>query len=66
VPADLVLAGTPIDLARLVDPGKPIVRVRYDLEELPGETPLAEVVEQEPAVGEPRALRCKYACPPRE
>lgn len=46
IPADLVLAGTPIDLARLVDPKKPVVRVRYDLEELPGETPLSEVLDE--------------------
>jgi predicted GTPase len=39
VPADVVLSATPIDLARLVSPGKPIVRVRYELEETP-ETPI--------------------------
>lgn len=46
VPADLVLAGTPIDLAALVSPGKPIHRVRYDLEELPGEPALGAVLEE--------------------
>jgi predicted GTPase len=30
-PADVVLAGTPIDLARLVKVNKPVVRVRYDV-----------------------------------
>ncbi|MBT3784021.1 GTPase, partial [bacterium] len=29
--ADLVLSGTPIDLGRIVNSNKPIVRVRYDL-----------------------------------
>lgn len=45
VPADLVLSGTPIDLADLVDPGKPVVRVRFDLSEIEGEPPLAEVLD---------------------
>ena len=44
-PADLVLAGTPIDLAGLIDPGKPIVRVRYDLAEIDGEPPLGDVLD---------------------
>ncbi|MBI5836705.1 MAG: GTPase [Candidatus Eisenbacteria bacterium] len=30
---DLVLSGTPIDLARIIHPNKPIVRVRYRLQE---------------------------------
>lgn len=29
VPADLVLDASPVDLARLLDPHKPIVRVHY-------------------------------------
>jgi predicted GTPase len=33
VPCDLVLVGTPIDLARVVHIAKPSLRVRYDLEE---------------------------------
>ena len=33
VPADLVLAATPIDLTRVLPLNKPVVRVRYDLEE---------------------------------
>jgi predicted GTPase len=33
VPADLVLAATPIDLTRVLTVNKPVVRVRYDLEE---------------------------------
>ena len=52
-PADLVLSATPIDLGRLIDPKKAIVRVRYELEEVP-ETPieplLAGVVERARAV----------------
>ncbi|MCB9679723.1 MAG: GTPase [Alphaproteobacteria bacterium] len=42
VDADVVLAGTPIDLASVVpDPrGRPVLRVRYDLEEIPGEPSL--------------------------
>ncbi|HEU0237636.1 MAG TPA: cyclic 2,3-diphosphoglycerate synthase [Candidatus Limnocylindrales bacterium] len=43
-PADIVLAATPIDLGRLLDPGRPIVRVRYELEEMP-DTPLDPLLE---------------------
>ncbi len=48
VPADLVLSGTPIDLARLLggELSRPLLRVRYDLEELPGETPLATILDE--------------------
>jgi predicted GTPase len=35
VPCDLVLAGTPIDLARLLRVRHRVVRVRYELEEVP-------------------------------
>lgn len=45
VPADLVLSGTPIDLEGLVDPDKPIVRVRFDLAEIDGEPPLDGVLD---------------------
>lgn len=34
VPADLVLVGTPIDLARFIDIDKPLARVNYVLEEI--------------------------------
>jgi predicted GTPase len=46
VPADLVLAATPIDLTRVLKIHKPIVRVRYELEPLTGslEAALAPVV----------------------
>jgi predicted GTPase len=46
VPADLVLAGTPIDLGGLIDPGIPVIRVRYDLEELAGEPPLGALLDR--------------------
>ncbi len=36
VPAELVLAATPIDLRRVLTLNKPIVRVRYDLDEASG------------------------------
>ena len=35
-PADLVLFGTPIDLGRIITVNKPLVRVRYELEEIGG------------------------------
>jgi predicted GTPase len=37
MPADLVLSATPIDLTRVLKLEKPVVRVRYELEELAGE-----------------------------
>lgn len=33
-PAEVVIAGTPIDLSRVININKPVVRVRYDLEEI--------------------------------
>ncbi len=33
-PAEVVITGTPIDLSRVIDIRKPVVRVRYDLEEI--------------------------------
>jgi predicted GTPase len=47
VEADLILTGTPIDLHAIVpDPrGRPMLRVRYDLEELPGEPPIRAILE---------------------
>jgi len=46
VPADVVLAATPIDLTRVLKLSKPIVRVRYELEPVTGtlEAPLAPIV----------------------
>ncbi|RLG51752.1 MAG: GTPase [Thermoproteota archaeon] len=43
VPCDTVVSGTPIDLARLVKLDKPIVRVRYELQEI-GEPTLEDVI----------------------
>jgi predicted GTPase len=37
MPADLVLSATPIDLTRVLKLEKPVVRVRYELEELAGD-----------------------------
>jgi predicted GTPase len=42
--ADLVVIGTPIDLRRVIDIRKPAVRVRYDLDVLPGSPSLADVL----------------------
>jgi predicted GTPase len=43
VDCDAVIVGTPIDLARLVDLGHPVRRVRYDLQEV-GSPTLADVL----------------------
>ncbi|MBM4249959.1 MAG: GTPase [Euryarchaeota archaeon] len=44
-PCDLVLIGTPIDLSRAVHVKKPVVRVRYDLQEI-GRPDLLTVMEK--------------------
>jgi len=36
VPADVVLAATPIDLTRVLKIDKPVVRVRYELDPVSG------------------------------
>jgi predicted GTPase len=36
IPADVVLAATPIDLTRVLSVPKPVVRVRYELEPVTG------------------------------
>ena len=41
---DLVVIGTPIDLRSVIDIGKPAVRVRYDLQILPGSPTLADIL----------------------
>jgi predicted GTPase len=41
---DVVVIGTPIDLRRVIDIRKPALRVRYDLEILPGSPSLADVL----------------------
>jgi predicted GTPase len=43
VPADVVLAGTPINLGRLLKLDKPVVRVRYETEQVSG-FPLGELL----------------------
>jgi predicted GTPase len=45
VPCDVVIVGTPIDLSRLVKIRKPVVRARYELQEI-GQPDLAQVVDQ--------------------
>jgi predicted GTPase len=52
MPCDVVLAATPIDLTRVLTLNKPIVRVRYELEEVHGPS-LAELLE--PIVAAARA-----------
>ncbi len=42
---DLVVIGTPIDLRRVIDIGKPAVRVRYDLDVLPESPQLLDVLK---------------------
>jgi predicted GTPase len=41
---DLVVIGTPIDLRRVITISKPAVRVRYDLEILPGSPQLTDIL----------------------
>jgi predicted GTPase len=43
VPCDIVVVGTPIDLSRLVTIRKPVVRARYDLQEI-GRPDLADAL----------------------
>jgi len=42
---DLVVIGTPIDLARLLRVNKPSQRVRYELQEI-GQPTLAEIIKK--------------------
>jgi predicted GTPase len=46
VEADVVVIGTPIDLRRVIEINKPAVRVRYDLDVLPGSPSLLDVLGQ--------------------
>jgi predicted GTPase len=64
MPADLVLSATPIDLTRILKLTKPVVRVRYELEEMkadPGAPTLtdllAPIVERARAATAPGANR---------
>ena len=45
VPADVIVSGSPIDLGRLINPGKPIVRAYYEVEVIEGPT-IEEAVEE--------------------
>ena len=62
VPADLVLAATPIDLTRVLSLNKPVVRVRYDLQETDPEAfeallePVVKRVRAALLVGGPRSV----------
>ena len=49
--ADLVLIGTPIDLRRLIDIGKPAMRVTYRLQEI-GEPTLKDVLVEKGLIEE--------------
>lgn len=44
-PCDLIISGTPIDLGKIVDVKKPIVRVRYEIQEI-GKPNLEDVLKQ--------------------
>jgi predicted GTPase len=46
IPADVVLAATPIDITRVLKVSKPVIRVRYELEPVSGslEDALAPVI----------------------
>jgi predicted GTPase len=46
VPCDVVLIATPVDLARVARFSKPSVRVRYELEEAPGQPTLASILAE--------------------
>ena len=43
---DVVVSGTPIDLNRVLKANKPLIRVRYDLQVLKGETKLEDILSQ--------------------
>jgi predicted GTPase len=45
IPCDLVLLGTPIDLRRFMDVDKPILRVRYEFEELEKKSLLKKIIQ---------------------
>ena len=45
VPCDVVVSGTPIDLGRVLNSKKPIVQVRYELDEI-GHPNLEDVLRE--------------------
>jgi predicted GTPase len=46
VPCDVVMIATPVDLTRVANFSKPSVRVRYELEEAPGQPTLASILQE--------------------
>ncbi|NPA26692.1 MAG: GTPase [Chloroflexi bacterium] len=50
VEADVVIVATPVDLRRLLRVNKPLVRVRYELQEI-GHPTLEDVLREHPALG---------------
>ncbi|HNV72527.1 MAG TPA: GTPase, partial [Candidatus Ozemobacteraceae bacterium] len=46
VPCDLIISATPIDITRVVKVKKPMLRVRYELQEI-GEPTLAEIIKKQ-------------------
>lgn len=45
IDCDVVLSGTPIDITRVIKPNKPVIRVRYDLQEI-GQPDLKTVLKK--------------------
>jgi len=52
VDCDLVLCGTPVDLSRIVEVDKPMVRVRYEYADQPGPTLEEALLKRLPGLGE--------------
>jgi predicted GTPase len=45
IDCDVVLSGTPIDITRVIKPNKPVIRVRYELQEI-GQPDLETVLKK--------------------
>ncbi len=45
IPADVIVSGSPIDLERIINPGKPVVRVYFEVEVVEGPT-IEDAVEE--------------------
>jgi predicted GTPase len=45
IDCEVVVSGTPIDLTRVIKPNKPIVRVKYNLQEI-GNPTLTDVLKK--------------------
>jgi predicted GTPase len=50
VPCDVVIIATPVDLTRIITIDKPMLRVRYELQEL-GEPTLEIILRQKLGIG---------------